>query len=88
VAAVLRPFDYLLHIDFSFIATRNKYFYFLPRFADVEALIRTKPEVELIALRHRERALVRREWQVTTKKENGIPASNLPVWAGDEGQIW
>ena len=69
VAAVLRPFDYLLHIDFSFIATRNKYFYFLPRFADVEALIRTKPEVELIALRHRERALVRREWQVTTKKK-------------------
>ena len=66
VAAVLRPFDYILHVDFSFIATNNKYFYFMPHFADVDALIRTKPEVELIVLRHRERASIRREWQQTT----------------------
>ena len=69
VAAVLRPYDYILHIDLSFIATHNNFFYFLPRFADVEALIRTKPEVELIALGHPHRKFIHQEWHVTTRRK-------------------
>jgi hypothetical protein len=69
VAAVLRPYDYILHIDLSFIATHNKFFYFLPRFADVEALIRTKPEVELIALGHPHRKFIHQEWHETTRRK-------------------